>query len=341
MNSVTVFCDECCEKVDASVLEFDEVREVRGDQFLIKERWPVCPHCDQKIGNAAFAEENFRKLYDAYREKHHIPSAEEIRSLRKRLGLTQSQFADLLGIGVASLQRYEKGSLPTDAHARILRHASNPMFLKEYIFDLDDDENDTFRMVSAKIEDYCKKAIESDNYLQIVWSVVPLMPNDYNGNISFNIDRFRELLIYFAQNIKELFRTKLNKVLFYADFSMHRYYGQGITGLRYAHADYGPVPDKYEIVIAPFIDEITLHYEDIFENAQILRALREPDMTFFSSDEMSQLQQVVDFINSFKTTTDLVAYTHEEDAWKRTSSGEIISYSWSRSLKGVAVPVGA
>ena len=39
--------------------------------------------------------------------------------------MSQRQFSALLGIGLASQQRHEKGSLPTDTHAGLLKKASN------------------------------------------------------------------------------------------------------------------------------------------------------------------------------------------------------------------------
>ena len=39
--------------------------------------------------------------------------------------MSQRQFPALRGIGLASLQRHEKGSLPTDTHAGLLKKARN------------------------------------------------------------------------------------------------------------------------------------------------------------------------------------------------------------------------
>ena len=39
--------------------------------------------------------------------------------------MSQRQFPALLGIGLASLKRHEKGSLPTDTHAGLLKKARN------------------------------------------------------------------------------------------------------------------------------------------------------------------------------------------------------------------------
>ena len=58
-------------------------------------------------------------------ELQDVPSPEAIRALREDYGMSQRQFPALLGIGLASLQRHEKGSLPTDTHAGLLKKARN------------------------------------------------------------------------------------------------------------------------------------------------------------------------------------------------------------------------
>ena len=58
-------------------------------------------------------------------------TAEEIREIRGMYGLTQRSFAQLLGIGVASLVRYEQGATPSKANANLIRAARHPEFMRE------------------------------------------------------------------------------------------------------------------------------------------------------------------------------------------------------------------
>ena len=56
------------------------------------------------------------------------------------------------------------------------------------------------------------------------------------GMRAFDSDRMRETVVYLARHVHDLYRTKLNKVLFYLDFAAYRDGGEGFTGLRYAKA---------------------------------------------------------------------------------------------------------
>ena len=59
-----------------------------------------------------------------------IMSAERIKSIRARYGLSQRSFAKLLGIGEASMVRYENGVEPSKANANLLRAAEDPKFMQ-------------------------------------------------------------------------------------------------------------------------------------------------------------------------------------------------------------------
>ena len=58
-------------------------------------------------------------------------TAEEIKEIRGKYGLSQKSFALLLGIGPASMVRYEQGVQPSKANANLIRAARYPEFMKE------------------------------------------------------------------------------------------------------------------------------------------------------------------------------------------------------------------
>ena len=64
---------------------------------------------------------------------HNTITPEEIKSIRAQYGLTQKSFALLLGIGPASIVRYEQGTTPSKANANLIRAARHPEFMAECI----------------------------------------------------------------------------------------------------------------------------------------------------------------------------------------------------------------
>ena len=56
-------------------------------------------------------------------------TAEEIKEIRGKYKLTQQAFARLLGIGEASIVRYESGQEPSKANSNLIRAARSPKFM--------------------------------------------------------------------------------------------------------------------------------------------------------------------------------------------------------------------
>lgn len=56
-------------------------------------------------------------------------TAQDIKRIREKYGLTQQGFARLLGLGDASVVRYENGQTPSKANANLIRAADDPQFV--------------------------------------------------------------------------------------------------------------------------------------------------------------------------------------------------------------------
>ena len=56
---------------------------------------------------------------------------QKIKEIRGRYGLSQKAFARLLGLGDASIVRYENGQEPSKANANLIRAASIPEFMAD------------------------------------------------------------------------------------------------------------------------------------------------------------------------------------------------------------------
>lgn len=58
-------------------------------------------------------------------------TSQDIKRIREKYGLTQQGFARLLGLGDASVVRYENGQTPSKANANLIRAAENPEFIAD------------------------------------------------------------------------------------------------------------------------------------------------------------------------------------------------------------------
>lgn len=331
-----VVCDECWESVDAPIVVIHEVLEVRGVPVEDDYEYPICPRCGNRIGQAEVAERNFNKMYRGYREIMNIPQPEELVALRRKYKFSQRVFAAILDIGLASLQRYESGCLATDAHAQILRSARNARFLKEKLETGAHKLNEADRVKALSVIE--KHVASHIDYAMIridLLDSVPRVVSLETGLRAFDPIRLREIVVYLAAHVHNLYRTKLNKVLFYLDFSAFRDEKKGITGLRYAKANFGPVPDQYELITAALVDNESLSLQEQGDG-QVFVSNRDADLSSFTHSEIAHLEAVCAFANEFETTAALSEFSHQEQAWKFAESGQLISYEQATSLQGMA-----
>lgn len=337
MGELRGFCETCFDMVNVSrVDEVSETVRVRGVEASVRNEYPICSCCGGRVSVPEYDDKNLQHAYDAYRAAFGIPTPAQIKENRELYGMSQRQYAALLGIGVASIQRYERGSLPADSHAEILRQACDSEYLmrrlREHPRGLTQKDEDA---ISRAISDRQSKETRYEYHLISLVDTIPSVANEFSGGTAFDADAFREVLVLLASEVRDLYKTKLNKALFYLDFSAFRDLGKGITGLRYARADFGPVPDGYEAWMPAFVDGESLSYQERENGGQVVVALRDARMGGFSKMERVQIAKVVAFVNGFQSVGALSEYSHGEDAWKYVRSGHLISYDFAKTLKGV------
>ncbi len=81
----------------------------------------VCPECGLEAGTVQSAGLVQRAVADAYRTKADLLTGLEIRSFRETKGFTRQQLADVMNIGIASIKRWETGTIQSKSMDRALR----------------------------------------------------------------------------------------------------------------------------------------------------------------------------------------------------------------------------
>jgi len=113
----------------------------------------------------------------------------------------------------------------------------------------------------------------------------------------FNRGKFEELVLYFAENSADdpLFgATKLNKLLFFADFLAFAELGHSITGASYQALPNGPAPKELLRVERELLAEGSLKIDERshFRYKQKRPvALRAPNLDVFEEEERAHLAE--------------------------------------------------
>jgi len=186
----------------------------RGLRVSFPSEHYFCPTCKIEVSNFTQADKNQRALSDAYRKTKGLLTSAEIRKARQRLGWTQEQLAKALGVGIASVKRWEGVHIQTKSMDNLLRG----------LFEIED--------TSPNIYDGNRKLS-----LPRIKLVLKLFAQTLGRELLKNSGR----MLYPA------------KYLWYADMVSFRDLGQSITGATYAALPYGPQLNNYKDLVQPII----------------------------------------------------------------------------------------
>jgi hypothetical protein len=143
--------------------------------------------------------------------------------------------------------------------------------------------------------------------------------------------KFRELILYFAmlsQDDPAFGVTKLNKLLFYADFLAFIRLGSSISGQQYQKREFGPVPQDVKRVRAEMKTAEDLAIQVVPHLGKLQHrpiALREPNLEVFSPREVDLIREVVNWRRHMNATR-ISHESHKFRGWELAVEGEIIPY---------------
>jgi putative zinc finger/helix-turn-helix YgiT family protein len=118
------FCIECeSEKIEK--VTAPEVFKIRGDEITVDVTFWHCMNCYYEWQNLNECNE-FDTAYRIYRQRHNMLQPEQIKALRKKYDLTQVELSKLIGCGLVTLTRHEKGALQDTVHDNLLKLLDDP-----------------------------------------------------------------------------------------------------------------------------------------------------------------------------------------------------------------------
>lgn len=146
---------------------------------------------------------------------------------------------------------------------------------------------------------------------------------------AYDPERLAELIVYIAERSfgdPRFGKTKLNKILFFADFGSYRRNGASITGATYQHLPQGPCPHQLLPVIASLGDSVAWAKRNTMAGVQEqLVALRPAKVELFAGSEIALVEEILDEFRGL-TNQQVSALSHETLAWRLTSDRQEIPY---------------
>src|SRR4030043_1879922 len=181
----------------------------RGVNIIVPIEQYRCTVCGAEAGTVNQAARIQKTMADAYRKAVNLITGDEIVEKRKRLGLTQEALAKRMNVGIASIKRWEGGTLQSKSMDHALRIA----------------------LVGHTVGDSCtgNRAFSTPR--------IKLVLKEFESVLGKHI---------LKKNDKMLFAAKY---LWYADMVAHRETGESMTGSTYAALPYGPQLNNYKDLI--------------------------------------------------------------------------------------------
>ena len=171
----------------------------------------ICPECGIEAGTTETAGVLQNAIADEYRLKQGLLTSNEIRELRKARHLTQLQLAEIMNVGIASIKRWETGTVQSASMDHALR-----------------------------MQLQCR--IQADSYSgnrEISLERIKLVARHLEILLGKKILKKGDKFLFLA------------KYLWYADFLSFRQLGRSMTGASYAAITFGPQLNNYRDLIQP------------------------------------------------------------------------------------------
>lgn len=324
-----------CKHKEFDIISKEETYTVKGETITIIARVKVCRTCKEELFDMRLDSENLKKAYDIYRKRHNIMMTEEIIALRKKYGLSQRDFANIIGCTQATVVRYEKGAIPNETYNNILKLLANPDNMKKALHDnIEKLESIDEKKVENALrqENFCKKSSIVNNSID---ALMNKSADIFNGFKKFNLEKFKAMVVFFAENQTNLYKTKLMKLLWYSDMAYFREYGTSISGINYIHQYYGPIPVKSYTLLGWLEDNDYIEIEEQSNGGEIILAKNiTSNMDCLSKNELKILSLVNDRFKNM-TSQDISNISHKEQGYIKTEQKENISFEYALELKAI------
>jgi len=315
--------------------------DFRKETFEIVFHYYKCEDSEEQFTTTLMDEVNMNQVYNQYRDRFNIPFPDEIIRIRKKYGLSAAKMSEIFGFGINSYRQYEAGEMPSTANAKLIQMVDDPKFfidMVELCATIDYKKKAKYTQKAQLLVEEKKRNIFNLNFKEYLLG--NHLADIYSGYRNPNFEKFTEMVVYFSEKIQP-FKTKMNKLLFYADFLMFKQSCFSISGVRYKAIDMGPVPNNFQSIFEYLanefeIDIFTTEFPQGYTGEQFkARSDRPFNVNLFSENELAVLEKVATVFKP-TSTNDIIEFSHLEEAWKKNEKDKnVISYEYAFELNQI------
>lgn len=337
LDEIMMDCPICGESHKVELCEEKVKRTIKNDVVEYIEHYYRCNKYNTE--NIFYKDnmwsESLLNGIDAYRIKNDLLTSTEIKNIRKKYKLTQSELAFLIGVGEITITRYETKQIQEVSNDNILREVyNNAIFAlnlleknkkKFNIKRYDEVSNNIKQIIDIETIKYLKEQEIIGKYINYSEE------NINNGNCILDINKLKSILAYIAKQMHTVKKVVLMKLLWYIDSYSFKLYGNAVTGLVYTHMTYGALPIAYDelLELSSLKYDIKVSNDGKYEYQ--ISYNEEYKITGLTKKEKEIIDIVINKFRDYKSS-DIAEYMHKEIAYKNTRENEIISFEFANKL---------
>lgn len=143
-----------------------------------------------------------------------------------------------------------------------------------------------------------------------------------------NYEKYKQMILAFLRQGGKIPKTKLAKLLYFADFSWFYYHLKSMSGMQYRKIQYGPVTDAYFRIIDEMSDGGVIQITQTEDGAMLISQTRsgaKVDLSAISKEEEKLIKNIEEKWKG-KKTAEIVDFTHKQFPYLYAQDNEIVSY---------------
>jgi len=143
-----------------------------------------------------------------------------------------------------------------------------------------------------------------------------------------NYEKYKQMILAFLRLDGNITKTKLAKLLYFADFAWFYTNLKSMSGMQYRKIQYGPVADSYFRIIDEMFDRGEIDIKQTKDGAMLISQTRSGakiDLSEINNGEQKLMKKIEKKWES-KKTSEIVDFTHKQLPYLYAQDNDIVSY---------------
>ncbi len=151
---------------------------------------------------------------------------------------------------------------------------------------------------------------------------------EFQRGESPNYEKYKQMILAFLKLEPNIPKTKLAKLLYFADFGWFYYHLKSMSGMQYRKIQYGPVAESYFSIIDEMFNNGEIDIARTKDGAMLISTTRSGAKiaTTAITQEEAKLIKDIEMKWRGKKTAEIVDFTHKQFPYLYAQENEVVSY---------------